>query len=303
MQGIRMIAALLFLFFFASMFELSAAEKTDSLDIHTEHRVLTVAQKDEKWIGVPERKVLGVQVRAKWVPDGDVQGVWRFSYAYPEKVRLSEGSVKTVVRRGKVESKTGTVQLPITRPNPYRLTVRFEGTVNGKPVTASTFYSFDIPRIQQKADKPGKDGSTVVQARMTGREVDGHWMMAVARPDSEILYVHEGSTPRLQAQLPPGEYILKTVFYGTVDGVRMGMQESKTLKVKAKESSTYVIPGKNNEFRTYDQAIRAIQGMHQSGRLAESERTYSAKAGAYSGWTIVLLVILGLMVYRKKKMT
>lgn len=299
-----MSATLLFFFFFASMSGLSAAEPKDSrLSIHTEHQVLTAPKKDEKWIGVPEREVLGVQVRAKLIQGGDAQGIWRFSYAYPEKVRLSGGSVKTVVRRGNLQSKTGSVQLPFTRPNPYRITVRFEGLVNGKPVTASQVYSFDIPRIQQKADKPGKDGPTVVQARMTGRKVDGHWMMAVARPDSEILYVHEGKTPRLQAQLPPGEYILKTVFYGTVDGVRMGMQESKTLKVKAKESSTYVIPGKNNEFRTYDQALGAIKGMHQSGRLAESDHTYSAKAGAFSGWAAVLLVILGLMVYRKKKMT
>lgn len=284
---------------------LSAAESEDSrLSIHTEHQVLTAPKKEEKWIGVLEREVLGVQMRSRLVTDGEAQGIWKFSYAYPEKVRLSGGSVKTVVRRGNLESKTGSVQLPITRPNPYRITVRFEGLVDGKPVTTSQFYSFDIPRIQQKAYKLGKDGdSTVVQAKMTGRKVEGHWMMAVARPDSEILYVHEGKNPRLQVQLPPGEYILKTVFYGNVDGLRMGMQESKTLKVKDKDSSTYVIPGKNNEFRTYDQAIRAIEGMHQSGRLAESDQTYSVKAKAYSGGVSVLLILLGLMVYRKKKMT
>uniref|UniRef100_UPI003D1A3BD5 hypothetical protein n=1 Tax=Kroppenstedtia sanguinis TaxID=1380684 RepID=UPI003D1A3BD5 len=304
MQRIGVCAILLFFFFFVSMSGLSAAESEDSrLSIHTEHQVLIAPQKEEKWIGVLEREVLGVQVRAKLVTDGKAQGIWKFSYAYPEKVRLSEGSVKTVVRRGNLESKTGSVQLPITRPNPYRITVRFEGLVDGKPVTTSQFYSFDIPRIQQKADKLGKDDSTVVQAQMTGRKVEGHWMMAVARPDSEILYVHEGKKPRLQVQLPPGEYILKTVFYGNVDGLRMGMQESKTLKVKEKDSSTYVIPGKNNELRTYDQAIRAIKGMHQSGRLAESDQTYSVKAKAYSGGVSVLLVLLGLMVYRKKKMS
>ncbi len=137
---------------------LSAAESEDSrLSIHTEHQVLIAPQKEEKWIGVLEREVLGVQVRAKLVTDGKAQGIWKFSYAYPEKVRLSEGSVKTVVPQGEFrESKTGSVQLPITRPNPYRITVRFEGLVDGKPVTTSQFYSFDIPGFSKKRTNWGK---------------------------------------------------------------------------------------------------------------------------------------------------
>lgn len=206
------------------------------------------------------------------------------------------------MKRGILAARNGVVDLHMKRKDQYRVIVDFQGTVNGKKVHVKQPYTFDIPRMMQAADKKGEGAPTVIRAEMTGQTVNGHWMMAVARRDGKILYLHEGD-PRFEVSLPKGEYILKTVFYGEVDGQRLAMQESKTLKVKKSESDSYLIPGKNNEYRTYQQGVSAVQGMKKSARLAESKNTYSLKTEAYSGGTAATLVIIGLIIYRRKKMS
>ncbi len=275
---------------------------TRALRIEADHQILTSRKIEKKWIEIPGTEVDGVRMRAKLDTDGDVRGIWRYHYAYPKVLKLPGGKEKKVMKRGILAARNGVVDLHMKRKDQYRVIVDFQGTVNGKKVHVKQPYTFDIPRMMQAADKKGEGAPTVIRAEMTGQTVNGHWMMAVARRDGKILYLHEGD-PRFEVSLPKGEYILKTVFYGEVDGQRLAMQESKTLKVKKSESDSYLIPGKNNEYRTYQQGVSAVQGMKKSARLAESKNTYSLKTEAYSGGTAATLVIIGLIIYRRKKMS
>ncbi|PTX64979.1 hypothetical protein C8P63_101201 [Melghirimyces profundicolus] len=275
---------------------------TRALRIRADHQVLLGKKIQDLWIEVSDSEVRGVQMKGTLDTEEKAVGIWRFYYRYPDKVRLPGGKEKNVIRKGVLASNKGVVELPMRRKDEYHVIVDFQGTVGGQKVHVKEPYHFSIPRVMQKADPAADPSFTVIEAVITGRKVEGRWMMAIARPDGKILYLHEGK-PRFTVKLPEGRYLLKTVFYGKVDGLTMAMQESKSLVIKEKDRDTYLVPGKNNELRTYEEGVSAVRGMRRSGRLSESDHTYSARAGAYSGGTAALLVIIGLAVYRKRKLS
>ncbi|WP_142504617.1 hypothetical protein [Melghirimyces algeriensis] len=279
------------------------AKSAPALNIQADHTVLIGRKLDQEWTETSGMEVRGVQIKAALDKGKNIRGIWRYHFAYPETKKLSGGKKKEVIRRGVLASHKGVVELPMRQADQYRVIVDFQGTVDGKNVHVKQPYVFHIPSISQKVNQQSKKSQpniTNIQMHVSGHKVRGHWLLAVARKDGEVLYLHEGK-PHVSVPLPKGEYLLKTVFYGNVDGLPLAIQETKTLNVMKGKSETFTIPGKSNQYRRYDEGVRVAEGIRQSGKLVNSKKNYSSLTPVYSGGTAVFLIILGVTLYRKKK--
>ncbi|GGE23381.1 hypothetical protein GCM10011571_26870 [Marinithermofilum abyssi] len=289
----RYTAVIMALFFLVGMVPGQVAAK----EIHPDITVKTGLVTDRD-----TGKVEGIRVKARLATDQRVKGTWKFRYRYYQKVRTKEGKNITVKRTKRLYSKKGRAWIPIEKPGERKLFIVFKGKVGNQVVEEEKTVTLEIPRMRMWADKKKGRAPTHIQGAVTGKAVKGRWAIAVARQGGRILHLHEGGA-RIVVDLPPGEYLLRGVFYGEVDGSPLAMEETKRLVVGNKESDTYVIKGLNNEFRTTEEARDVIKGMKQSGWLTESDRTYADQTMLlwWAAAGVILTGVLGWLVYRRNR--